>query len=169
MLRRIPFGALIGLIVTTLFMGFAASWVFLYPLSFHAAGQWTDTTAAIFHASVLLVGLSIVTWCFAVVHTVVGPGLHAVSTRAEKAAADKAAIDGCDELLVAFLAQPMALVTIADANGRIIVDPEATEADVTVVMVGRRREGSLNPCDLTRLSTGVGKIFPRPRRAMDSE
>jgi cytochrome c oxidase subunit 1 len=70
-----------GVLVTTLFMGFAASWVFLYPLSFHAAGQWTDTTAAIFHGSVLLVGLSIVTWCFAVVHTVVGPGLHAVSTR----------------------------------------------------------------------------------------
>ena len=52
-----------GVLVTTLFMGFAASWVFLYPLSFHAAGQWTDTTAAIFHGSVLLVGLSIVTWC----------------------------------------------------------------------------------------------------------
>ena len=45
-----------GILVTTLFMGFAASWVFLYPLSFHAAGQWTDTTAAIFHGSVLLVG-----------------------------------------------------------------------------------------------------------------
>ena len=70
-----------GVVVTTLFMGFAASWVFLYPLSFHSSGQWTDTTAAIFHASVLLVGLSIVTWCLAVVHTVVGPGLHAVSRR----------------------------------------------------------------------------------------
>lgn len=70
-----------GVLVTTLFMGFAASWVFLYPLSFHSAGQWTDTTAAIFHASVLLVGLSIVTWCLAILHTVVGPGLHAVSPR----------------------------------------------------------------------------------------
>jgi cytochrome c oxidase subunit I len=70
-----------GVVVTTLFMGFAASWVFLYPLSFHSAGQWTDTTAGLFHASVLLVGLSIVTWCLAVVHTVVGPGLHAVSSR----------------------------------------------------------------------------------------
>jgi cytochrome c oxidase subunit 1 len=68
-----------GVLVTTLFMGFAASWVFLYPLSFHSAGQWTDTTAGIFHASVLLAGLSIVTWCLAVVHTVVGPALHAVS------------------------------------------------------------------------------------------
>ena len=58
------------------FMGFAASWVFLYPLSFHAAGQWTDTTAAIFHGSVLLVGLSIVTWCLAILHTVVGPALQ---------------------------------------------------------------------------------------------
>ena len=67
-----------GVLLTTLFMGFAASWVFLYPLSFHSAGQWTDTTAAIFHASVLFVGLSIVTWCLAVLHTVVGPALHAV-------------------------------------------------------------------------------------------
>jgi cytochrome c oxidase subunit 1 len=67
-----------GVLLTTLFMGFAASWVFLYPLSFHSAGQWTDTTAAIFHASVLLAGLSIVTWCLAVLHTVVGPALHAV-------------------------------------------------------------------------------------------
>ena len=69
-----------GVLLTTLFMGFAASWVFLYPLSFHSAGQWTDTTAAIFHASVLLVGLSIVTWCLAILHTVVGPALHAVRT-----------------------------------------------------------------------------------------
>ncbi len=67
-----------GVVVTTLFMGFAASWVFLYPLSFHSAGQWSNTTAAIFHASVLLVGLSIVTWCLAILHTVVGPGLNAV-------------------------------------------------------------------------------------------
>ncbi len=67
-----------GVVVTTLFMGFAASWVFLYPLSFYSAGQWSDTTAAIFHASVLLAGLSIVTWCLAILHTVVGPALNAV-------------------------------------------------------------------------------------------
>jgi cytochrome c oxidase subunit I len=68
----------VGVVVSTLFMGFAASWVFLYPLSFHSAGQWTDTAAGIFHGSVLLVGLSIVTWCLSILHTVVGPALHNV-------------------------------------------------------------------------------------------
>ena len=53
----------VAVLVTTLFMGFAASWVFLYPLSFHAAGQWTDTTAAIFHGLSPPRRLSIVTWC----------------------------------------------------------------------------------------------------------
>jgi cytochrome c oxidase subunit 1 len=70
-----------GVIVTTLFFGFAGSWVFLYPLPFHSAGEWGDGTTAVFAASVLLVGLSIVTWCFGVLHTVVGPALHAVSDR----------------------------------------------------------------------------------------
>ena len=67
-----------GVLLTTLVLGFAASWVFLYPLSFHSAGQWSNATAGIFHASVLLAGLSIVTWCLAILHTVVGPALHAV-------------------------------------------------------------------------------------------
>jgi len=68
-----------GVLVTTLLMDFGGSWVFLYPISFESAGQWTDTAAGIFSASVLLVGLSIVTWCLGVLHTAVGPALHAAS------------------------------------------------------------------------------------------
>jgi cytochrome c oxidase subunit I len=71
----------LGVIVTTLLMSFAASWVFLYPLPFYGSGEWTDLAAGLFSASVLLAGLSIVTWCLGILHTVVGPGLHAVSGR----------------------------------------------------------------------------------------
>jgi cytochrome c oxidase subunit 1 len=67
-----------GVIVTTVFMQFGASSVFLYPLPFHSAGEWGDWTTAIFAFSVLLAGLSIVFWCLAVLATVVGPALHAV-------------------------------------------------------------------------------------------
>jgi cytochrome c oxidase subunit 1 len=70
----------LGVVVSTLGMSFAGSWVFLYPLPFNSAGQWSDTATGIFSASVLLVGLGIVTWCFGVLHTVVGPSLHAVRT-----------------------------------------------------------------------------------------
>jgi cytochrome c oxidase subunit 1 len=68
-----------GVVVTTLVFGFAGSWVFLYPLPFHSAGQWGDGTAGVFAFSVLLAGLAIVTWCLGILHTVVGPALHAVS------------------------------------------------------------------------------------------
>ena len=68
-----------GVLVTTLLLGFAGSWVFLYPLPFHSAGEWGEWTTAIFSGSVLLAGLSIVTWCFGVLHTVLGPALHARS------------------------------------------------------------------------------------------
>jgi cytochrome c oxidase subunit 1 len=71
----------VGVIVTTLFMHFGGSWVFLYPLPFHSAGKWSETATALFAGSVLLVGLSIVTWCLAVLDTVIGPALHAVSPR----------------------------------------------------------------------------------------
>ena len=66
-----------GIVVTTVFMGFGASWVFLYPLPFNGAGEWGDTATGLFAASVLLVGVSIITWCMAILHTVVGPGLGA--------------------------------------------------------------------------------------------
>jgi cytochrome c oxidase subunit I len=69
-----------GVLVSTLALHFAGSWVFLYPLPFHAAGQWGEWATATFLFSVLLVGLAIVTWCVAVLHTVVGPALHAVSS-----------------------------------------------------------------------------------------
>jgi cytochrome c oxidase subunit 1 len=68
-----------GVVVTTLFMGFAASWVFLYPLPFFGAGEWGDWATALFSFSVLLAGLSIVTWCLGILHTVVGPALRASS------------------------------------------------------------------------------------------
>jgi cytochrome c oxidase subunit I len=67
-----------GVIVSTVFMHFAGSWVFLYPLPFHGAGQWGRWATAIFSASVLLAGLSIVTWCVSILDTVLGPALHAV-------------------------------------------------------------------------------------------
>lgn len=67
-----------GVLVSTLALHFAGSWVFLYPLPFHGAGQWGRWATAIFAGSVLLAGLSIVTWCLAILHTVLGPALHAV-------------------------------------------------------------------------------------------
>lgn len=69
-----------GIVVTTLLMGFGASWVFLYPLPFNSSGDWSDAATGIFSASVLLVGLSIITWCLAIVHTAIGPGLRAQKT-----------------------------------------------------------------------------------------
>jgi cytochrome c oxidase subunit 1 len=65
----------VGIVITTLIMGFGASWVFLYPLPFQSAGEWSDTAAGIFSASVLLTGVSIIAWCVAILDTVVGPGL----------------------------------------------------------------------------------------------
>lgn len=67
----------VGIVITTLFMGFGASWVFLYPLPFEGAGEWGDTAAGIFSFSVLLTGVSIITWCLAILDTVTGPGLGA--------------------------------------------------------------------------------------------
>ena len=64
-----------GVVVTTLVFGFAGSWVFLYPLPFNAAGQWGNWVTAAFAASVLLVGLSIIVWCVAIIVVVTGPGL----------------------------------------------------------------------------------------------
>jgi cytochrome c oxidase subunit 1 len=68
-----------GVVVSTLALHFAGSWVFLYPLPFHSAGQWGKAATAVFLASVLAVGLSIVTWCSAVLDTAISPALHAVS------------------------------------------------------------------------------------------
>ncbi len=59
----------LGVIVTTLLMGFAASWVFLYPLPFYGSGNWGDWATGLFSFSVLLAGLSIVTWCLGILHT----------------------------------------------------------------------------------------------------
>jgi len=67
------------IVITTIFMKFGGSWVFLYPLPFESAGQWTDTAAGIFSFGVLLVGVGIITWCVGIIDTVVGPALHAKS------------------------------------------------------------------------------------------
>jgi cytochrome c oxidase subunit 1 len=67
-----------GIVVSTLVMHFAGSWVFLYPLPFNSVGQWGDAATALFLFSVLLAGLSIITWCIAILNTIVGPALHAV-------------------------------------------------------------------------------------------
>jgi len=70
----------LGVIVTTIFMGFGASWVFLYPLPFYASGNWGAWATGLFSFSVLLAGLAIVTWCFAILHTVTNrEALHSVS------------------------------------------------------------------------------------------
>jgi cytochrome c oxidase subunit 1 len=68
-----------GIVVTCVVFEYGGSWVFLYPISFHSAGVWGRWTSFFFSFSVLLVGLSIVTWCLAVLDTVLGPALHAVS------------------------------------------------------------------------------------------
>ncbi len=70
----------LGVVVTTLLMQFGASWVFLYPLPFSGQGDWGEWATGIFSLSVLLAGLSIVTWCFGILHTVCNrEALHAVS------------------------------------------------------------------------------------------
>ncbi len=70
-----------GVIVTTIFMGFGASWVFLYPLPFYGSGNWGDWATGLFSFSVLLAGLAIVTWCFGILHTVTNrEALHSVSS-----------------------------------------------------------------------------------------
>lgn len=66
----------VGIVVTTVIMQFGASWVFLYPLPFFSANQWSDAATGIFAFSVLLTGVSIIAWCLAIWHTVVGPGLQ---------------------------------------------------------------------------------------------
>ena len=69
----------VGVVVTTIFMGFGASWVFLYPLPFYGSGNWGRWATGLFSFSVLLAGLAIVTWCFGILHTVVNrESLHAV-------------------------------------------------------------------------------------------
>ncbi len=67
-----------GVVVTTEIMKFAGSWVFLYPIAFAPVRDWNNWAAGLFSFSVLLAGLSIVTWCLGILHTVVGPALHAV-------------------------------------------------------------------------------------------
>jgi cytochrome c oxidase subunit 1 len=71
----------VGVVVTTLIMGFGASWVFLYPLPFFGTNEWGAWATGLFSFSVLLAGLAIVTWCLGILHTVVNrQALHAVST-----------------------------------------------------------------------------------------
>ncbi|HZR96968.1 MAG TPA: cbb3-type cytochrome c oxidase subunit I [Gaiellaceae bacterium] len=69
-----------GIVVSTLVMHFAASWVFLYPLPFHSAGRWSEAASGVFLSAVLVVGLSIITWCVAVLDTAISPALHAKSS-----------------------------------------------------------------------------------------
>ncbi len=67
----------VGIVVSTLVMGFGGSWVFLYPLPFHSTGNWTDAATGLFSFSVLLAGVAILTWCASILHTVLGPSLPA--------------------------------------------------------------------------------------------
>src|SRR5512144_1080139 len=57
----------LGIVVSTLVLGFAASWVFLYPLPFHSSGQWGDAAEAMFSVSVLLAGVAILAWCASII------------------------------------------------------------------------------------------------------
>lgn len=81
LLARVTFWLMVvgvvGIVFATLVMGFGASWVFLYPLPFYSSGEWSEAATGIFSASVLLVGVSILTWCVAILDTVTGPGLGA--------------------------------------------------------------------------------------------
>lgn len=62
-----------GIVVSTLALGFAGSWVFLYPLPFYSSGNWGDIATAIFSVSVLLAGVSILAWCASILAIVTGP------------------------------------------------------------------------------------------------
>lgn len=73
-------GGVAGVVITTLVFNFGASWVFLYPLPFGAAGAWGSVTTGFFSASVLAVGLSIIVWCVSILVIVAGPGLRSPST-----------------------------------------------------------------------------------------
>ncbi len=67
----------VGVVVTVLAMGFAGSWVFLYPLPFHSVGQWTELTTGIFSVAVISVGLSIFAYCFGLLAMGTGSDLGA--------------------------------------------------------------------------------------------
>lgn len=67
----------VGIVITTLLSGFAGSWVFLYPLPFNSAGQWGNGATGVFTASVLIVGVSILTYCAGVLQTMISPALGA--------------------------------------------------------------------------------------------
>ena len=66
-----------GIVITVLAEHFAGSWVFLYPLPFHSASQWSEATAGFFSFSVILVGLSIFAYCFGLLSIVTGTELGA--------------------------------------------------------------------------------------------
>ncbi len=63
----------VGIVITSVIFQFGGSWVFLYPLPFHSGGQWGHVTTAFFCFSVLLAGVSIITWSLSIVLAVVGP------------------------------------------------------------------------------------------------
>ena len=67
----------VGIVLTTLLGGFGGSWVFLYPLAFHSAGQWSDMVTGVFSVSVLLAGVSILAYCVAILHQIISPALKA--------------------------------------------------------------------------------------------
>lgn len=67
----------LGIVVSTLVGGFAASWVALYPLPFHSAGEWGDFATGLFSFSTLLAGVSIITWSLALLVSVTGPAVGA--------------------------------------------------------------------------------------------
>ena len=67
----------VGIVLTTLLGGFGGSWVFLYPLAFHSAGQWSDMVTGVFSVSVLLAGVSILAYCAAMLHQIISPALKA--------------------------------------------------------------------------------------------
>jgi hypothetical protein len=76
-----------GIVASTLFLGFAGSRVFLYPLPFNSAGQWGDLATALFSVSVLLAGVSILAWCAAILTVVTGPSSPAGNRASSTASA----------------------------------------------------------------------------------
>lgn len=66
----------LGIVWTTVIAGFGASWVALYPLPFYSQGKWSDAATGWFSFSVLLAGVSILTWCVALIVAVTGPAIQ---------------------------------------------------------------------------------------------
>jgi cytochrome c oxidase subunit 1 len=60
----------VAVLIAVLVGGFATGWTFLYPLPFHAVGQWSLWATVLFLVGMLLVGVGFVVYCVDVLQKV---------------------------------------------------------------------------------------------------